>query len=284
MKKSIFLSIVSTSTIAVSAILTLLSGCTTSPIAQGPTDGPPANTIDFSKIPNAVPRIEPLSRGGNPETYEQWGKQYKVLTSSKGYAKRGIASWYGTKFHGRKTSNGEPYDMYGMSAAHKTLPLPTYLKVTNLDNQRTIIVRVNDRGPFHDDRIIDLSYVAAAKLDILKNGTAKVEISAVDPEQNPSAQNNSNTLFIHPLFVQIGAYKDLFNAAEVRDQLDSPKLPSVTIKRFGEDKNQQVYRVQFGPIYSLPEARQVVKLLAEKGFPNSKLVDTAANTNSAMLQ
>jgi len=284
MKKRIFFSLVSTSPITVLVILALLTACSTSPVVQGPTDGPPAKAIDVSKIPDAVPRIEPLSRGGNPETYEQWGKQYKVLKSSKGYVAKGMASWYGTKFHGRKTSNGEHYDMFAMSAAHKTLPLPTYLKVKNLEDQRSIIVRVNDRGPFHDDRIIDLSYVAAAKLGILKNGTARVEIRAINPEKNSPAPNISNTLFNPPVFVQIGAYKDLFNAAKVRDQLDSPKLPTVTIKQPGEDTNQQVYRVQFGPIYSLSEAQQVVNLLTEKGFPNSKLMDARANTDSAMLQ
>jgi rare lipoprotein A len=128
-----------------------------------------------------MPRIEPRSRYGNPPFYDVFGKRYYVLSSSVGYWERGVASWYGPGFHKVRTSTGEPYDMYGMTAAHKTLPLPAYVRVTNLQNGRSIVVRVNDRGPFVGNRIIDLSYTAAAKLDMLRNGTALVEVRAVDP-------------------------------------------------------------------------------------------------------
>ena len=136
-------------------------------------------------VPDAVPRVEPRSRYGNPPFYEVFGKRYYVLSSSVGYWERGVASWYGPGFHKERTSTGEPYDMYGMTAAHKTLPLPAYVRVTNLQNGRSIVVRVNDRGPFVGNRIIDLSYTAAAKLDMLRNGTAMVEVRSIDPTVAP---------------------------------------------------------------------------------------------------
>lgn len=123
----------------------------------------------------------PRSKYGNPESYEVYGKTYRVLPTARGYSERGLASWYGEDFHGKRTSSGEPYNMHAMTAAHKTLPLPTYVRVTNLQNRREIIVRVNDRGPFHDDRIIDLSFAAATELGIVRNGTAEVEVTTVDP-------------------------------------------------------------------------------------------------------
>jgi rare lipoprotein A len=128
-----------------------------------------------------VPRLEPRSHYGNPPFYDVFGKRYYVLSSATGYVERGVASWYGPGFHKERTSTGEPYDMYGMTAAHKTLPLPVYVRVTNLQNGRSVVVRVNDRGPFVGNRIIDLSYTAAAKLDMLRNGTAMVEVRVLDP-------------------------------------------------------------------------------------------------------
>jgi rare lipoprotein A len=136
-------------------------------------------------VPDAVPHAEPRSRYGNPPFYDVFGKRYYVLSSGVGYWERGVASWYGPGFHRERTSTGEPYDMYGMTAAHKTLPLPAYVRVTNLQNGRSVVVRVNDRGPFVGNRIIDLSYTAAAKLDMLRNGTAMVEIRSIDPTVAP---------------------------------------------------------------------------------------------------
>ena len=136
---------------------------------------------DVSNVPDAVPRVEPRSRGGNRPTYEVWGETYQVLSDEVGYSNQGIASWYGEKFHGYATANGEIYDMYLMTAAHRSLPLPSFVRVTSVDNGRSVIVRVNDRGPFHDDREIDLSYAAAARLDILGRGTGKVRVEAIDP-------------------------------------------------------------------------------------------------------
>ncbi|WP_104201845.1 septal ring lytic transglycosylase RlpA family protein [Billgrantia saliphila] len=145
-------------------------------------DAYPQDPPDVSEIPDAVPRTEEPSRGGNRSVYEVWGKTYRVLPDARGYVRQGTASWYGEKFHGYATSNGEIYDMYKMSAAHRSLPLPTFARVTNLDNGSSVIVRVNDRGPFHNDREIDLSYAAAARLDILDRGTGRVKVEAIDPE------------------------------------------------------------------------------------------------------
>ena len=137
--------------------------------------------IDFDEIPDAIPRAEIKSRSGNPETYVIDGVTYRVLDTSAGYREEGIASWYGGYFHGRRTSSGDVYDMYLMTAAHTSLPLPTYVRVTNLENGSSVVLRVNDRGPFVEDRIIDLSYTAATKLGMAEQGTARVEVVALDP-------------------------------------------------------------------------------------------------------
>ena len=148
------------------------------PPRAAPIPPPPAHVLD---VPDAVPRFEPRSIYGNPPFYDVFGKRYYVMASSVGYVERGVASWYGPGFHKERTSVGEPYDMYGMTAAHKSLPLPAYVRVTNLQNGRSCVVRVNDRGPFVGNRIIDLSYTAAAKLDMLRDGTAMVEVRALQP-------------------------------------------------------------------------------------------------------
>ena len=166
--------------------------------AQDADNGPAAPPIDVSKIPEPVPKAEPRSRYGNKDSYEVLGKRYRVLPDARGYVERGIASWYGNKFHGFMTSSFETYDMYAFSAAHKTLPLPSYARVTNLDNGKSVVVRVNDRGPFHDDRIIDLSYAAAVKIGVWPKGTARVEVRAIDPA-HPDEWPPSRTAEAPPL-------------------------------------------------------------------------------------
>ena len=167
--------------LAAAVLAAVLHGCTLVGSAPaGPSPGGRAGASG-ADVPDAVPRPEVKTRSGNPESYEQDGEEYRVLETSKGYREVGMASWYGRDFHGRRTSSGQPYDMYRMTAAHKTLPLPTYVRVTNLGNGRSVVVRVNDRGPFIDGRIIDLSFVAAQKLDIMTSGTARVEVVALDP-------------------------------------------------------------------------------------------------------
>ena len=149
-----------------------------------PGDGPSSRKISAEDVHDAVPRAEPRARYGNHSPYTVLGKTYTVLPTSKGYHERGIASWYGSKFHGRRTSSGEPYDMHLATAAHKSLPLPTYAEVTNLDNGRKMIVKINDRGPFHEDRIIDLSYAAAIKLGVDQTGTARIDVRAIDVDKS----------------------------------------------------------------------------------------------------
>src|ERR1035438_842099 len=156
-------------------------GATPAPSATPSPAAPAAPPSQSLAVPDAVPRFEPRSQYGNPPFYDVFGKRYYVLPSSADYVEIGVASWYGPGFHEIRTSTREPYDMYGMTAAHKTLPLPAYVRVTNLLNGRSVVVRVNDRGPFVGNRIIDLSYTAAAKLDMLRNGTAMVEVRSVGP-------------------------------------------------------------------------------------------------------
>ncbi len=178
------------------AVAISLGGCfstrSTPPPSTHPAPAAPPAAVQSSPpapeaVPDAIPRYEPRSIHGNPPFYDVFGKRYFVLSTSADYLERGVASWYGPGFHEVRTSTGEPYNMYGMSAAHKTLPLPCYVRVTNLQNGRSVVVRVNDRGPFVGNRIIDLSYSAAAKLDMLRNGTAMVEVRTVGPASIPDA-------------------------------------------------------------------------------------------------
>lgn len=166
----------------------ILAGCASSPWHKSrgggyyQNDGPPDNSnIDLPKIPDAVPENAPLSKYGNPTSYTALGKRYYVLKSAAGFTETGLASWYGRQFDGERTSSGHPYDMFAMTAAHKRLPIPTWVRVTNLDNHKQVVVKINDRGPFHKGRIIDLSYVAARRLGIVAYGSAPVRIQTVTP-------------------------------------------------------------------------------------------------------
>jgi rare lipoprotein A len=165
------------------SIIAFLAGCSSSGRYSIKDDVGPRSPISVDSIEDAQPKYEPYSRGGNKD-YQLRGGSYQIIKDIEGYKEKGYASWYGTKFHGHRTSNGEVYDMYSMSAAHKTLPIPSYLKITNLDNGKKIVVRVNDRGPFHDERIVDLSYAAAYKLGVLDNGTAPVQIESIVVNRN----------------------------------------------------------------------------------------------------
>lgn len=166
-------------TLGLFVLVAFLGGCASN--GGGRSGAASDDGSDGSNIADAVPRVEPLSRSGNPDSYKVRGKRYFTKKSAAGHVERGLASWYGKQFHGRKTSSGERYDMYAMTAAHKTLPLPSYVRVTNMENGRTAVVKVNDRGPFHGPRVIDLSYSAAKKLGVVQQGTAMVEVRAIDP-------------------------------------------------------------------------------------------------------
>ncbi len=234
-------------------------------------DGPPRGHFNAHAIADAVPRVEPLAATGNPESYVVYGQRYYPLKSSKGFVETGIASWYGTKFHGRKTSSGEPYDLYKMTAAHKTLPLPTYVEVTNLENGRKVVVKVNDRGPFHDDRIIDLSYAAAVKLGFEDKGTARVEIRAIDPRAPKTHLARSQPASVpeavqKPLYLQVGSFSSRPNAESLRQLIVSmsEEVPVEIAQASGADAT--VFRVRVGPLNSASEAERYSALLAMIGI------------------
>lgn len=248
-------------------------------------DGPPNFYVDETKIPNAVPKAEPLAKYGNYKSYVVLGKRYYTLKTSKNYSAVGTASWYGTKFHARKTSSGESYNMLGMTAAHKTLPLPTYVEVTNLRNHRKVIVKVNDRGPFESNRLIDLSYVAAKKLGMLGHGTAQVRIRAINPgaddQRNELASTDPFSPFLRHknhapavpithggVYIQVGAFKQRANAEQMRRRLASKLNMPVYI--YAPSGSSSLYRVKVGPIRDAATAKHLSKQLAYYGFKSNK--------------
>ncbi len=277
----------------------LLSGCAGDPASDQPAgrysqrhDSPPEQHIDVSAVKDAVPRVEPFSRYGNPPSYVVLGTRYHTLKKSAGYTERGIASWYGTKFHGHRTSSGETYDMYKMSAAHKSLPLPTYARVTNLQNGKSVIVKINDRGPFHENRLIDLSYAAAARLEILGKGTGLVEVTAIDPAKPRIAPSQPKTatrttsaaalsaaapattpLAHEPLlYLQLGAFQSRDNAEKLRSQLSQVDLPGKLQISEATSNNQRVYRVRIGPLAGVETADELTHRLADHGIRSPHVV------------
>ncbi|MEQ1663439.1 MAG: septal ring lytic transglycosylase RlpA family protein [Thiobacillus sp.] len=204
---------------------------------DGPGANPPPN---LEAIPDAVPRTEPLHRFANRE-YVALGKPYTPQTARKPHREEGLASWYGRRFHGKKTASGELYDMYAMTAAHPTLPIPSYVRVTALDNGKSVVVRVNDRGPFHSTRVIDLSYTAAYKLGYVGRGSAKVRVETLDPE----AFDTRGDALVEGVFLQLGAFSRAENAEQLRERvrrslaLEASRLRVVWVK--------SLYRVQIGP-------------------------------------
>lgn len=229
----------------------------------------------MSSVPDAVPRVEPRSRYGNPRSYRVHGKRYYTLATSDGYRERGIASWYGTKFHGRRTSSGEAYDMYAMTAAHKTLPLPTYARVTNLGNGRSVVVRINDRGPFHSNRIIDLSYAAAWKLGILANGTGYVEVTALDPRRPEpvlvadSGRNGQGGSV--RLYLQTGSFSVRANAEQMKWEMQSVSGGPVDIQPV-QIEGRITYRVRVGPIPSVSRADRLAQRITDLGHEEPRIV------------
>lgn len=245
--------------------------------APGVRDSAPQHALDISNIPEPVPRAEPVSAYGNRSPYTVLGKSYRVRDRADGYVERGLASWYGQKFHGRQTSSREVYDMCSFSAAHKTLPLPSYVRVTNLDNGRSAIVRVNDRGPFHEGRIIDLSYAAAVKLGVDRTGTARVEVEAIAVGAAPVAGATAPPLTAPvaappvdgPQMVQVGAYRDEANARRIADQLQASGVDAVLVEpvRVHEGK---VWRVRIGPVPA-PALERVLGSIRALGLPSPRV-------------
>lgn len=282
-------------------VVLVLVGCASSPdrssrytLAQ---DRAPSGDYDVSGLANAEPRFEPRRSAGNKSPYTVWGKKYRVLDSNDGYVERGIASWYGEKFHGHKTSNGEVFDMYTMSAAHKSLVIPSYARVTNLDNGRSVIVRVNDRGPFHGDRLIDLSYAAAKKLGYQGKGTARVEVAAITvrpdgsmtlagkpfPGSRAPLPLERHETVAHSgdgvqaggngraLFLQLGSFSSrspadtLLNRA--RHEVSNPvRVHSV------DTASGRFHRVQVGPFHDTEEAERLQRLLEDRGYGETILL------------
>ncbi len=264
-----------------STLLTTLTACSpfaaqhpATPTQSETGDGPPARSaIDFSRIPDAVPRYEPPSRYGNPPFYHVFGKRYQTLRSAAGFRQRGIASWYGTKFHGRRTSSGERYNMYAMTAAHKTLPLPSYAKVTNLLNGRQVIVKINDRGPFHEGRIIDLSYAAAGKLGLLHRGTAPVEIEAITvrPPADAATAVAPPAADSTAVYLQVGAFNEQDRARQLHLQLQH-QYHLAHIQESAPDGTPR-YRVRVGPLDSPERAEQVARQLQEQGLASFIVIE-----------
>jgi rare lipoprotein A len=262
------------------AIAVKLAACVSAPPSPPYTVPPESVTPPpiSGSVPDAIPRLEPHARKGNPPFYVVFGKRYYVLSSSVGYWERGVASWYGPGFHKVLTSTGERYDMYGMTAAHKTLPLPAYVRVTNLQNGRSVVVRVNDRGPFVGNRIIDLSYAAAAKLGMLRNGTAMVDVRTIDPPAPAITAANGLPAAPAPnaeaagaaLFVQAGAFSDPANAEHLAEKLRARSYGKVFVR---EDQiaGRKMYRVRIGPVPDVAEFDRVVAALERAGIDDVHL-------------
>ncbi|MCH2323831.1 MAG: septal ring lytic transglycosylase RlpA family protein [Pseudomonadales bacterium] len=266
-----------------------LAACSSAPAPTPPSsssrysieqDRAPSGHLDIASIPEVVP--EPFARtlAGNRSPYTVLGKTYHVMVTEDGYNERGIASWYGEKFHGHKTSNGEVFDMYKVSAAHKSLPIPSFLRVTNLDNNRSLVVRVNDRGPFHGDRIVDLSYAAALKLGYADRGTARVQLEAIIPDGvvvDRAAANNNNTLSQQTLrvastgdkYIQVGAFADINSAREMSDKLRAMTNRPVFIRSLDSTNSGVLHRVRICTVNDTSEIRRITQsvVAANLGSP-----------------
>lgn len=264
--------------IAILIIIAALAGCG-SRGGYYQDDGPPrgVSKSDIEKIPNAVPRNEPLSKTGN-NPYVALGKKYYPMKSARGYSERGVASWYGKKFHGRRTSSGEKYDVMGMTAAHRTLPLPTYVKVRNLKSGKSVIVKVNDRGPFLHNRVIDLSYAAAYKLGVVTTGTALVEVTAVGVNNSlqtasyPARAPVSSRSVTGPrIYVQYGAFSVKSNALELQH-----RLYSYGFKPFIEHgflNGSDIYRVRAGPYSLVSEVDEITSRSRQIGYETKLVIE-----------
>lgn len=292
----------------------VLTACSSTPTTSSSSssrykldnDRPPEEAVDVSSVAEPEPQFEPPSRGGNKSPYRVLGKSYHVLPTAVGFSEEGIASWYGSKFHGYHTSNGEIYDMYKFTAAHKHLPLPSYVRVTNLDNGRQVIVRVNDRGPFHDERIIDLSYAAASRLGVLQTGTARVRLENVmpsDPSLPPTSLATAAPATVTPsaaqtsapmpmavsapiataspapaaatpvagYYLQVGAYASELSAVKVQNEV-SNLVDSPVVLETRASSGTPVHRVRVGPFANPLEARRILGILQRSRFPDTLLI------------
>ena len=270
-----------------------LAACSSTPPQQNTgsgryqmaSDSPELEPIDFATVKKVVP--EPVNRtlAGNKSPYTVNGKSYFVMSTEAGYEETGMASWYGRKFHGHLTSNGEIYDMFSFSAAHKTLPIPSFLEVTNLANGKSLVVRVNDRGPFHDGRIVDLSYAAAAYLEYAANGTARVRVRALLPEgpgslsplpPSPTEElDQVEVLSERELieqdagqeYLQVGAFSNYDSASRLRERVQAlTSLPAFIRSDAGSAPGATLHRVRVGPVNETMDIQQLIAMLSDAGL------------------
>ncbi len=240
--------------IAACAVLLAAAGCASQPPQPGPAAGAAG-----------TPRDEPRARSGNPPFYEVNGRRYVVLDSAAGYVEQGVASWYGPDFHGKRTATGEVYDMHAMTGAHPTLPLPTWVRVTNLQNGRSVVVRLNDRGPFSKNRVIDLSRAAAEQLDMIGGGTAMVEVRSLAagdpaPAVRPVAQ----------FYAQAGAFGERQNAERLAARLQDAGIPGVAVAEASVD-GRRLFRVRAGPVATVAEFDALIEQLRAAGVESPRL-------------
>lgn len=274
--------------------LLMLSACSSKPTQSAKPSAVVPDNADLALLPEPMPFEEPPSRTGNPMVYTVFGREYRVDSTSEGYREQGLASWYGSKFHGNKTSSGVPYDMYALTAAHKSLPIPTFVRVTRVDNGRSIVVRVNDRGPFVDDRIIDLSYAAATKLGMVDEGLTPVEVEALPPYQylawhrfddDRDTRVATTTIPARPVstsgqvqvrtaglttgrpFLQVGAFRQRESAENLRLQLSRRLVHGVEVA----SSPDALHRVRIGPLQGPDEVDQLRLALVEFGIHNIHL-------------
>lgn len=250
-------------TLLLTALTLQLHGCATKKGNRYPPgpDGAPSYHVDVSKIPDAVPKAEPFTKAGNPKSYVALGKRYHVKDGCLNHTETGLASWYGTKFHGQRASNGEKYNLLEMTAAHKTLRLPCYARVTNLENGREVIVKINDRGPFRENRIIDLSFVAAKKLGIYPKGTGMVRITTIDPRtwDNKNLASENQSVTTHKvdhkpvIYMQIGAFASKDNAQRLAAQIQPHTKDTIRIKE-AVLNDAPIYKVQIGPMAGVDDS------------------------------
>jgi rare lipoprotein A len=251
-------------------IILWLTACSFGPLQPIVVDSLPLNIITPEQVEEIFPRAAPILMTGNNSPYWVNGVKYTVMSSPQGYSEMGLASWYGQKFHNHKTSNGEIFDVYSISAAHRSLPIPSYVRVTNLENRRSIVVRVNDRGPFHADRIIDLSYAAAVKLGFVEKGTSRVqvqylEVAGVEDRRHP--QFGGNGIY----FLQLGAFQSEYAANVLKAKLRGLTTESVIISKVELD-NAMLYRVRIGPAKDERALLALQKELALSGFGTAKIL------------
>jgi len=241
----------------------LLGACSGSePRVAWEGDGAPVAPLDAADVVDAVPRPDPILRAGNTSPYEIDGVEYTVRDSAAGYREVGIASWYGTKFQGRRTANGEIYDLYLATAAHRSLPIPSYVRVTHLGNGRQVVVRVNDRGPFHSDRLIDLSYAAATKLGFVNSGTARVRVEAIELA---GVDDRRASPYGEYRYLQLGAFANASAADHLRDEVAGLVAAPVEITPV-DLGGRRLSRVRVGPIADGEELRALQSLLISRGY------------------